>query len=252
MNKELREKMTRVGNWLERSEPAYAFTGAGVSTDSGIPDFRGSDGLWQDRDPMEVASSRALRDHPETFFNFWVDRFSQLEDASPNTTHKVLAELEEADLLSGVITQNIDGLHLEAGSGRVLQLHGSFKVSRCEDCDQEVPTTRILQRFKEDGVPRCKDCGALIRPDVVLFNEQLPEAYEEAEEELKRSELLLVLGTSLGVYPAASLIPHFKKTSGRVVIINNQPTPYDDLAEIVHHGDLTPAMRALQDSLDLL
>lgn len=250
MNQTFQAKIDRIYNWLVESDPAYALTGAGVSTDSGIPDFRGSDGLWKDRDPMEVASRRALHDDPKAFFEFWTERFSKLGDASPNVTHKVLAELEEAGLLSGVVTQNIDGLHVESGSQRVFQLHGNFKVSRCEGCGQETPTNQVLQRFKDEGVPRCEECGGLIRPDVVLFNEQLPEAFTEAEEELARSELLLVLGTSLGVYPVASLVPHFKKTSGRVVIINKQPTSYDDLADLVHHEDLAPTMEALKNRLD--
>ncbi|MCF7890589.1 Sir2 family NAD-dependent protein deacetylase [Candidatus Bipolaricaulota bacterium] len=243
--------MNRVSNWIVKSDSSYALTGAGISTDSGIPDFRGSGGLWEDRDPMEVASRHALHDHPERFFEFWIDRFSKLEDAPPNVTHVVLAELEESGLLSGVITQNIDNLHIEAGSRRVFQLHGNFKVSRCEGCGRELPTDRVLRRFKDEGVPRCGECGGLIRPDVVLFNEQLPEAFTEAEEKLARSDLLLVLGTSLEVYPVASLVPHFKRTSGRVVIVNNQPTPYDDLADLVHHGDLAPAMEALKSRLDL-
>ncbi|MFB6290197.1 MAG: NAD-dependent deacetylase [Candidatus Bipolaricaulia bacterium] len=250
MNEKFQDKMDRIYNLLVESEPAYALTGAGVSTDSGIPDFRGSDGLWKDRDPMDVASRRALHDHPKTFFEFWADRFSKLGDASPNITHKVLAELEESGLLSGVITQNIDGLHVEAGSQQVFQLHGNFKVSRCERCGRELPTDRLLQRFKDTGVPRCEDCDALIRPDVVLFNEQLPEAFTEAKEKLAGSKLLFVLGTSLGVYPVASLVPYFKKTSGRIVIINNQSTSYDDLAELVHHGGLAPAMEALENRLD--
>ncbi|MBS3787242.1 Sir2 family NAD-dependent protein deacetylase [Candidatus Bipolaricaulota bacterium] len=250
MSESFQDVIGSIYNWLLESESAYALTGAGVSTDSGIPDFRGRDGLWKGRDPMEVASRRALYDHPETFFEFWADRFSELGDASPNITHKVLVELEESGLLNGVVTQNIDGLHVESGSQQVFQLHGNFKVSRCEGCGREIPTDRLLQRFKNEGVPRCEDCEGLIRPDVVLFNEQLPEAFTEAEEELTRSDLLLVLGTSLGVYPVASLVPHFNRTGGRLVIINNQPTTYDDIADIVHHGDLAPAMSSLKNRLD--
>jgi len=251
MNEEHDEKIVRLAEWLTLLGPAYAFTGAGVSTDSGIRDFRGSDGLWKDHDPMEVASRTSLEEDPEAFFGFWVDRFSQLGDASPNITHEVLANLEEFDLLDGVITQNIDGLHREGGSRRVLQLHGNFRVSRCEGCGKETPTSEALEEFETEGVPRCNECGGLIRPDVVLFGEQLPDAFTEAESELERSKLLLVLGTSLGVYPAASLVPYFKKNHGKIVIVNKQSTPYDGLADLVINGELTSVMKDLQVELGL-
>lgn len=244
--------MEKVGRWLTQSESVYALTGAGVSTDSGIPDFRGKDGLWKDRDPMEVASSRALHEHPERFFRFWDEHFSKLGRVDPNITHQVLAQLEEANLLAGVVTQNIDGLHHKAGSENVFRLHGNYKVSKCEGCGREFSTAQIFQRFEAEGeVPRCRDCGGLIRPDVVLFNEQLPEAVTEAEKLLSRADLLLVLGSSLGVYPAASLVSHSKETGGKVVIINNDPTPYDHLADLVYRGGLAEAMEALKKNLNL-
>lgn len=251
MSKETYRRITELASWLENSQLAYALTGAGVSTDSGIPDFRGEDGLWTKRDPMEVASSRALHENPEKFFDFWSDRFSHLKEAPPNLTHQVLAEMEGAGMLAGVITQNIDGLHSEAGSENVLQLHGNFSLSKCEGCGKEIPTTEILDRFETGEVPYCRDCGQLIRPEVVLFGEQLPAEIIEAEEELTRADLLLVLGSSLGVYPVASLVPHFQETGGKVAIINRDATPYDRKADLVYHGELGPAMRALRSELDL-
>ncbi len=244
--------MKEIASWLEQAGSAYALTGAGVSTDSGIPDFRGEDGLWAELDPMEVASSRALHENPRDFFEFWVDRFSSLKEASPNITHRTLEELESAGLLTGVITQNIDGLHAEAGSEKVYQLHGNFRFSRCEGCGKELPTAEILHRFRGGELPYCTDCGELIRPEVVLFGEQLPEEVTEAEKELARADLLLVLGSSLEVYPVASLVPHFESTGGRLVIINLDRTPYDRRADLVHHGELAAAMKALREKMGSL
>lgn len=251
MTEREKEKIRKLANWLKESQSAYALTGAGVSTDSGIPDFRGSGGLWTKLDPMEVASSRALHDHPRDFFDFWTGRFSKLDEASPNITHETLAELETADLLSGVITQNIDGLHVKAGSEKVFQVHGNFRFSRCEGCGKEFPTDKILERFEEGEVPYCRDCGELIRPEVVLFGEQLPEDITEAEEELTNADLLLVLGSSLEVYPVASLVPHFEATGGRLAIINLDNTPFDARADFVHHGELGTVMTGLRQELQL-
>lgn len=251
MTQNLRTEARQIAGWLKQAESAYALTGAGVSTDSGIPDFRGQNGLWQDRDPMEVASSRALHEQPHNFFQFWTDRFAHLEDASPNITHYVLAELEQAGLLSGVITQNIDGLHKQAGSQQVFQVHGNFRISECEGCGQEVPTTEILDRFQSGDIPYCQKCGGLIRPAVVLFGEQLDEDLKTLEQQLYKADLLLVLGSSLGVHPVASFVPAFHQTGGNTVIINLDPTPYDELADIVHHGKLHPVMKSLRKLLEL-
>ena len=251
MTEKAEKKIRKLASWLEESQSAYALTGAGVSTDSGIPDFRGSGGLWTKRDPMEVASSRALHDHPRDFFDFWTNRFAKLDKASPNITHEVLAELESSGLLTGVITQNIDGLHVEAGSEQVFQVHGNFRFSKCEGCGKEVPTDNILERFEEGEVPYCRDCGELIRPEVVLFGEQLPEDITQAEEELTKADLLIVLGSSLEVYPVASLVPHFEATGGRLAIINLDNTPFDPRADFVHHGELRTVMTGLRQELEL-
>ncbi len=220
---------------------AVALSGAGISVPSGIPDFRSPDsGLWEHADPMAVASLESFRRHPEVFYN-WIRPLAHMVlQAQPNAAHITLAELEAAQHLEGVITQNIDGLHQRAGSRRVHEIHGHIRQATCLRCRQVVPTEEIAPIFLEEGkVPRCA-CGGVFKPNVVLFGEMLPEdEWNAAVELIKGCDVLLVVGSSLEVSPAADLPLYAVAHGSRLVILNLTPTPLDELAEVVIHQDVT-------------
>lgn len=216
---------------VQDSENIVFFGGAGVSTESGIPDFRSAGGLY--REPSEIPPETILsysyyRSHPEAFFRFHREKMIR-SDAKPNGAHKKLSELERAGKLKAVITQNIDGLHQTAGSRKVLELHGSTARNYCESCRTNYGLSHILS---SEGIPRCTKCGGIVRPDVVLYEEGLDEkVLQEATRLIAEAEVLIVGGTSLAVYPAAGLIDYFK--GDKLVIINQSATPRDDLADLV-------------------
>ncbi len=248
------EKVERLAAWLERARYAVALTGAGVSTESGIPDFRSpGSGLWARYDPTEVASLEGFLNNPKRFYEFWRERFAKLRDAEPNVTHRLLAALEAQGTLQAVITQNIDGLHRKAGSRRVWEVHGSYTRGVCVGCREAYPIEEVFRRVEGggEGVPRCDRCGGLLKPDVVLFGELLPPAFQEAELEIARCDLLLVLGSSLEVYPVAGLVPQAKRGGARVAIVNRDPTEFDAVADLVIHAELGPTMRKLAERLGL-
>ena len=211
------------------------FGGAGVSTESGIPDFRSPDGLYAQKypHPPEQMISRSFFDaHPAEFFDFYCDRMLAL-DAQPNPAHRKLAELERAGTLAAVITQNIDGLHQTAGSERVFELHGSVHRNFCMDCRTPYGVRELLaaREAGADGVPRCPACGGIIKPDVVLYEEPLDEhTLSGAIDAISGAALLIVAGTSLSVYPAAWLIDFFH--GSHLVIVNRTPTPRDCAADL--------------------
>lgn len=223
--------------YLRSARNGWAFTGAGVSTPSGIPDFRGPEGLWRKYDPERVSTIDAFRERPEEFFAFWMHRFELMERAEPNSVHRLLARLEEKGYLRGVITQNIDGLHRKAGSRTVLEIHGNARTGTCQGCGRRYELEWMAERARREGLVRC-DCGALVKPDVVLFGEQLTPDFERAWEEVSRCDFLWVLGSSLQVWPAAELVPLAARNGAVVVIANRDPTPYDDLAALVIRDDL--------------
>lgn len=212
------------------------FGGAGVSTESGIPDFRSADGLYAQKYgdvPPEQMISRTYFDlHPQQFFSFYFDRMIA-RDALPNQAHKKLAELEESGTLSAVVTQNIDGLHQKAGSKNVLELHGSVLRNYCMACRRSFDLAEeiALHENAEDGVPRCPDCGGIVKPDVVLYEEGLDsDVIQRSVDAIRRANLLVVAGTSLAVYPAAGLIDYF--SGDHLAIINLSPTPRDRYADL--------------------
>lgn len=235
---------------IRRAERAWALTGAGVSTPSGIPDFRGPDGLWRRYDPERVSSIEGFRERPEEFYSFWIWRFERMQAARPNPVHGLLAWLEGRGLLQGIITQNIDGLHQAAGSRRVLEVHGHARTGTCLGCGQRYPLAWIAQRAKAEKVARC-ECGGLVKPDVVLFGEPLAPDFQTAQREVAHCDLLLVLGTSLSVWPVAGLVPQAAAAGARIVIANADPTPFDGLAEVVLRGELVGLARALQEELEV-
>lgn len=227
---------------------AVALTGAGVSTDSGIPDFRSAQsGLWREHDPMEIASVEGFQRDPRRFYDFWGERFARLGDARPNATHRALAALEGEGLLAAVVTQNIDGLHGDAGSKRVLEVHGSYRRARCIGCGRVEALDEVVARLKTGRLPICQACGDLVKPDVVLFGELLPPVFGEAQALAKGADLLVVLGSSLAVYPVAGLVADARA----VALVNRDPGPFDEDARLVLHAELTPAMHALAETLGL-
>lgn len=228
-------KIETLKSWIEQAHRAVFFGGAGVSTESGIPDFRSVDGLYHQKFdyPPETIISRSFFDRrPEEFFKFYREKMLPL-GFEPNVTHRVLARLEQEGHLAAVVTQNIDGLHQKAGSRRVFELHGSVLRNHCMRCGRVYPATFIRDC---PGVPRC-DCGGIVKPDVVLYEEPLDEkTLTGAVKAISRADLLIVGGTSLTVYPAAGLLRYYG--GDRLVLINRDETPYDNEASLVLHESL--------------
>ena len=237
MDKETERGLRTFRRWVADTRPGgmVFFGGAGVSTESGIPDFRSPNGLYAQKypHPPEQMISRSFFDaHPAEFFDFYCDRMLAL-DAEPNRAHQKLAELEGNGTLSAVVTQNIDGLHQKAGSKHVYELHGSVLRNFCMGCGKAYPVERLLKLRAQsaDGVPRCPACGGIVKPDVVLYEEPLDErTLSGAVATIKHAELLVVAGTSLAVYPAAGLIDFFE--GSHLVIVNRTPTPRDQHADL--------------------
>jgi NAD-dependent deacetylase len=200
---------------------------------------------------MEVATWEAFQRNPQKFYQFWRERLPSFLEAKPNVTHITLARLEEKGLLQGVITQNIDNLHREAGSKQIWEVHGNYKRAVCVGCGRRYQIEELFTKLEDDELPRCDGCGGLLKPDVVLFGEQLPPSFTEAAAAVARADLLIALGTSLEVYPVASLVPQAAHGGAKVVIVNREPTPYDHLADPVIHAQLGPAMALLQRLLGL-
>ncbi len=234
---------------LEEARHAVALTGAGVSTESGIPDFRGNAGLWQDADPMEVSSIDGFEADPDRFYAFWKDKFASLVSATPNDAHRLLAGLESRGRMAAVITQNIDGLHQRAGSTNVHEVHGSFRTVKCLACGQ---TGTIEELFARENPATCTHCGQKrVKPDVVLFGEMLTSAFAAAEASAREADVLIAMGTSLGVYPVAGLVGEALRNGAKVVILNRDETPYDSEADLVIHGELGPTSRELMTLLGM-
>lgn len=221
--------------WAAESHRIVAFTGAGVSTESGIPDFRSVDGLYSqhfDYPPETIISHTFYERRPEYFFRFYREKMLPL-GFEPNITHKVMARWEAEGRLAAVVTQNIDGLHQKAGSKRVYELHGSVLRNYCTRCGQFYPAEFIRDT---QGIPRC-GCGGIVKPDVVLYEESLDQdAIEKSVMAIRGADLLIVAGTSLTVYPAAGLIHYYR--GNRLVLINRDETPYDSQADLVLHKSL--------------
>lgn len=227
----MEEKIRQLQEWISGSNNIVFFGGAGVSTESGVPDFRSVDGLYnqQYKYPPETILSRTFFDRdPEEFYRFYRNKML-FPDAKPNAAHLKLAELEAAGKLKAVVTQNIDGLHQAAGSKTVYELHGSVHRNYCMKCRQFYDLDFI---FHGQGVPKCPVCGGMVKPDVVLYEEGLDqETMEAALLSISRADMLIIGGTSLAVYPAAGLINYYR--GNQLVLINKSPTPYDRNADLV-------------------
>ncbi len=232
----MQEKLAQLLALLKGARHAIALTGAGVSTLSGIPDFRSANGLysqdWHGMSVEEILSIDVFRAHPEYFYGMKI--FVQPEGKyQPNVVHKVLARLEEKHMMGAVFTQNIDRLHTLAGSKDVVELHGSATTNHCLKCGAQYPFAQIVETACQGNVPRCPRCGGVIKPDIVFYGENLDErALDRADEETRLCDLMLVLGTSLVVQPAASLPFMAARRGAKLVIVNAQPTPLDSYAAL--------------------
>ena len=218
---------------IRDAQPCVVLTGAGVSTESGIPDFRSPTGIWARFDPLEYASIDAFRADPVKVWRFYAPRFSVLTEAQPNRAHLALAELERRGLVTAVITQNIDLLHERAGSRDVVVVRRSIRQCVCLRCGVRRPLAEVLPLVEEHGAPPCRSCGAFLQPDVVFFGELLPQrAIDRAYELARRARLMLVVGSALEVYPVAGLPLETVAAGGRVAIVNRGETGLDGEAAL--------------------
>lgn len=229
---------SQIRQLIDSSNRIVAFTGAGVSAESGIPTYRGAGGMWTKYDPEKYASIDYFRRDPSYYWQFFKDvRHDLIASAKPNLAHLALAKLEQDEKLSAVITQNIDGLHHSAGSKHVLELHGNTKRFYCVDCDANYTLREAWEMVMNELPPLCTKCNGIIRPDVVLFGEMLPpKVVEDAEYEASVCDLMIIIGSSLVVYPAAYLPQTAMMNEAKTVIINVDPTPFDDQADICIHS----------------
>ena len=229
---------------INESNNIVVFTGAGVSTESGLKDFRSSDGIYNleleyDRTPEYMLSSKCFYNETNMFYDFYKKYMNSI-NVKPNITHKYLKKLEDSGKLKAIITQNIDGLHTKVGNKNVYEIHGTIYKNYCLNCNKEYDANYV---FKSKGVPKCK-CGGLIKPNVVLYGEMLPEdEYMNSLKAISNADMLLVLGTSLTVYPASSMINYFK--GKYLVIINKDKTEYDYKADLVINKKLSEVFNKL-------
>jgi NAD-dependent deacetylase len=245
------EEIRKLADLIRQRQPCVVLTGAGVSTESGIPDFRSPTGLWAAADPLEVASLQAFRADPERIWSFYAPRLRMLTNAEPNAAHLALAELERRGLVRGVITQNIDLLHERAGSGDVIEVHGSIRTATCPSCRAVHPLEEVAASIEARGVPHCRKCGTVLKPDVVLFGELLPEpTIDRAYELARRAALMLVVGSALEVFPAADLPLETLRAGGALAIVNREPTPLDEEADFRIGGSAGEALSALVAALE--
>lgn len=232
------------------NQPCVVLTGAGVSTESGIPDFRSPTGIWADFDPLEYASLPAFRADPAKVWSFYKPRIAMLTAAEPNAAHRALARLEQAGLVEAVVTQNIDLLHERAGSRNVVEVHGSIRSATCPRCGASYPRGDVVAKLVAAAAPLCDGCGAVLKPDVVFFGELLPaDAVERAFELARRARLLLVVGSSLEVHPIAALPEETLLTGGCLAIVNKGPTPYDGRADLKLEGNAGEILGAVVEQL---
>jgi NAD-dependent protein deacetylase/lipoamidase len=235
---------------IRDNQPCVALTGAGVSTESGIPDFRSADGIWAQYDPMEYASIEAFRRDPVKVWEFYGKRLGALLDAKPNAAHHALAELERRGLLTAVITQNIDRLHALAGSRDVVEVHGSIATSVCLRCGTTATLEEVLALLEDAPAPACPSCGAILKPNVVMFGELLPPAAIDRAFDLARTaRLLLAVGSTLEVYPVAGLPLETIGAGGAVAIVNRGPTALDEVATLRIEGSAGEILGRALDEL---
>jgi NAD-dependent deacetylase len=244
----MEDQLKQVARWIVTSKKVIVFSGAGLSTESGIPDFRSPGGVWDRYDPEDFyfqnfVASEASR---EKYWRMATEMYEPIRTAQPNRAHLAVAELEKLGRLDCVITQNIDGLHFKAGNSekKVIQLHGTATFVSCLSCKKRYDRNEIQERIKKgEKAPRCDDCDGLLKPATISFGQSMPE--EETEEAYHRSslcDLFIAVGSSLVVQPAATMPVIAKRNGAKLVIINRDPTPYDDMADLVLHGQAGPIL----------
>jgi NAD-dependent deacetylase len=246
------ELVQQAAQMILTSNSTVALTGAGASTESGIPDFRGPDGLWTKVDPLKFASIEGFLSDPKGWWEMALELAPTLLKAKPNPTHKILAKLEKMNLLDCVITQNVDGLHQQAGNSKVLEVHGSLFSATCTVCHQQEGRKYLEKAMTKRQIPvMCPTCGGLLKLDAVFFGEALPQQiYAQALNAVRTCQLLLAIGSYLVVYPVASLPTIAKQSGAHFIIINREPTPLDSTADLVIHGEagqiLTDVIKEIQ------
>ena len=237
---------------FRQAKHAVSLTGAGLSTPSDIPDFRSTGtGLWSRDEPMEVASLSTFRTAPELFFDWFRPLASQIFNAQPNTAHLSLAKLEKAGRIHSIITQNIDMLHQKAGSQTVIEMHGTMKTLTCTECYHKVESVLYLDTFAENGkLPLCPQCGSILKPDVILFGEQLPQAaWFKAQREARQCDLMLIVGSSLEVLPVAGLPMQALDRGAHLIIVNNVPTYLNIRADVALTEDAAVVIPAIVEKV---
>ena len=241
------DDITRFGQLMRKATRGVAFTGAGISTESGIPDYRGPQGVWNTETPVYYQDFMASREARVRAWQRGVRMFHRCGTAKPNDGHLILTELQRRGHITAVITQNIDGLHLDAGNENVIELHGTNRFAACQHCWKEWPATAIIERVeKGDGAPECDACGGPIKARTISFGQAMPEKEMRlAMEASLKADLYISIGSSLVVEPAASFPRLAKQSGAALVIINNQETPLDDIADIVIRQPIGETMRKL-------
>jgi NAD-dependent deacetylase len=241
------EKVKQVAVLLQECHKTVVLTGAGVSTESGIPDFKDpGSGLWTKLNP-ELFTIQAFNADPAQFYKLGRDFFRAAREAVPNKTHLVLGELQQRGLVDTIITQNVDGLHQEGGATRVLEIHGSLRTASCIHCRLRVRMDTVIRALEAGELPPlCRRCGAPVKPDVILFGEALPPSYQEALDEAAAADCLMVIGSSMQVSPA-NMLPGMTRN---LVIINRKRTLFDDRARVVIHGGTSEIMQKIMAQID--
>jgi NAD-dependent deacetylase len=242
------EKIEQAAMLLGSARHAVALTGAGVSTPSGIPDFRSAgSGLWEQMDPLDVATIYAFRQNPQAFYDWVRPWLHRVLDAKPNPAHLALAELERLGVIKAIITQNIDNLHQLAGSQVVYEVHGHLRQATCIHCYRSVPATALIQNYmKNGGVPHCDRCAGVMKPDIILYGEQLPaRIILAAQQAARKSDVMVVAGSSLEVAPAGDIPILTKERGGKLIFVNLGPTHLDAIADVVIRADVAEALPVL-------
>jgi len=243
------DKIEKLVELIKEHNRFYVLTGAGVSTDSGVPDFRSpGTGLWEKVDPIAVSSVDTLHNNPRLFYEAGFTRFARIASAEPNKGHYALARLEKLGYLKGLVTQNIDGLHVKAGSKKVWEVHGHLRSGYCLGCKKKYPFEELVHQVELKRIPPvCHNCYGTLRPDVVLFGDPMPDFFFELQYTIQEDcEFMMVVGSSLVVYPVADL----PRLAGKLAIINLQPTDYDPRSEVVIRENTSKVLGDILDMID--
>jgi NAD-dependent deacetylase len=253
----MKEQIEKIAQWIINSRKMVIFTGAGLSTESGIPDFRSPGGVWDRYNPEDFYFQNFIAGEAsrEKYWQMATEMYGPMKKAQPNLAHLAIAEMEKLGKLDCVITQNIDGLHFKAGNSeeKVIQLHGTAMHVTCLSCKKRYDRDDIQERIKQgQKAPRCDDCGGILKPATISFGQSMPE--KETQEAYRRSslsDLFIVIGSSLVVQPAASMPMIAKQSGAKLVILNRDPTPSDDMADIVINGQAGPTMASILENVKM-